>query len=208
MSTKTVEKNGKGELHTIEVGRQVGEWSTTATDQPYQVEVTLRGTSSLVFHRWAVDDGDGPAPRHKAKTDDVEGYVYRDENGNIALPGIYVQRAMVNAAKWRKDPRSKASALKLFEAALIVEPELASLGSSDWDYLDRRRAVVQRAGITRTRPAFKAGWEASLELTVLMPEYITAQLAYDVLADAGKFVGVGDMRPSYGRFAIVRFEVA
>jgi hypothetical protein len=40
-----------------------------------------------------------------------------------------------------------------------------------------------------------------------LPEYVTPQLLNQTIAAAGKLVGVGDFRPSYGRFSVVAFEV-
>ena len=79
--------------------------------------------------------------------------------------------------------------------------------ASDWDYIDRRRVTVQRAGITRHRPAFMQGWRAQHQLMVLTPEYIPPLTLLDVLTMAGKLVGVGDFRPTYGRFAVTKFDV-
>lgn len=210
MATRT---NSKGKMATIEVGReptpQLGSFGLEA-DRPWTAEFTIKGTSSLVFHRWAVDDGDGPtAKKGSNKTDDVDSYVFRCEDGSIGLPGEYVRQAMIFAAKYHKDPRSaRAGGTGLFKAGIVSNTEIATLGSEDWDYLDRRRAVIQRQGITRVRPAFLAGWEATFEFTVLLHEYITPQLFMDVLRDAGQYAGVGDMRPSYGRFAVVKFETS
>ena len=67
--------------------------------------------------------------------------------------------------------------------------------------------VVQRQGITRVRPAFKAGWTAELEFLVNLPEYINLQDFHDVLTNAGRMVGVGDFRPSYGRFRVSSIKV-
>lgn len=204
-------KNGKG-IGTIEVGRttapQIGSFGI-ATDEPWSCEFTIKGSASMLFHRWAVDAGDGPEGRKGSKkTDDVESYVYRCEDGSMGLPGEYVRQAMKHAAKWRKDPRSpRASAMGLFNSGTLCETELASLGVNEWDYLDRRRAVVQRSGITRVRPAFLPGWEAEFRFTVLLPEYITPHLFMDVLVDAGRLVGVADNRPQFGRFAVTRFDV-
>lgn len=214
MSTGTNgSKTSKSTLTTVEVGRvaepQIGAFGIGG-DRPWIADFTIKGTSSLVFHRWAVDDGDGPAAKKGAnKTDNVDSYVFRCDDGTIGLPGEYVRQAMIAAAKYHKDPRSaRAAATGLFKAGIVSNTELASLGSDDWDYLDRRRAVVQRQGITRVRPAFQPGWEATFQFSVLLYEYITPQLFMDVLRDAGQFAGVGDMRPSYGRFATVKFEVS
>jgi hypothetical protein len=78
--------------------------------------------------------------------------------------------------------------------------------AKDWDYLDRQRVVIQRAAITRERPAFRSGWTAKFTITSLLPEYVTEQFMRRLVDDAGKFVGVGDFRPSYGRFVVTSWQ--
>jgi len=97
--------------------------------------------------------------------------------------------------------------VKLFQAATSPLTELASLGKADWDYLDERRVVVQQSAITRQRPAFNAGWRAQFQFIVNLPEYVSPHFFHDVLALAGRIVGVGDFRPTYGRFQVVEFKV-
>jgi hypothetical protein len=84
---------------------------------------------------------------------------------------------------------------------------LASLGATEWDYLDMRRVVVQRNGITRTRPAMRTGWKAKMQFMVNLPEYIDRAFLLDVIGTAGRLIGVGDFRPTYGRFDVTRFDV-
>jgi hypothetical protein len=83
----------------------------------------------------------------------------------------------------------------------------STVPATTWDYLDERRVTVQRAGITRVRPAFLPGWRATVCLQVLTPEYIAPGLLHDVLTAAGRLVGVADFRPTFGRFRVARFEV-
>ena len=40
------------------------------------------------------------------KTDNLEAYVWRDDDGMICIPGSYVHRAMVEAGRFIQDPRS------------------------------------------------------------------------------------------------------
>jgi hypothetical protein len=181
--------------------------------EPYVARLTLRGTSPMLFHRWSVESVAEKATAAKGsrakKTDDVESYVYRNAKGEICLPGEYVRQSIVWAAKFKQDPRSpRKSAMDLFKAGLAVLDELCSLGAKNWDYLDQRRVVVQRNGVTRQRPAFNAGWETTVSLCVLLPEYISRELLLEVATSAGRIVGVADHRPSYGRFQITRFEVS
>lgn len=178
---------------------------------PYGVRMRIRGIADLLFHRWNVEEVDAKSKAAKGskakKTDNIESYVYRNDAGELCLPGEYVRQAIINAAKFRQDPRSpRKSAMDLFKAGIVTLTPLASLGISTWDYEHKCRVTVQRAGITRTRPAIKQGWEAEVEFMVNLPEYISIEALNDVTVNAGRLVGVGDSRPTYGRFQVTRFD--
>lgn len=179
---------------------------------PVVVSFTIEGTSSMLFHRWsneAVAEKATAAKNSVAKkTDNVESYVYRNEAGELCLPGEYVRMAICVAAKSRPDPRSpRKSAYDLYRAGIVSLTELASLGTKGWDYLDSRRVMVQRNGITRQRPAMNAGWTADFQFMINTPEYIDQQALHAILCDAGRLVGVGDFRPTYGRFLVKSYAV-
>jgi hypothetical protein len=179
---------------------------------PYGVEVRIVGAADLIFHRWNVEGVEAKGKAAKGskakKTDDIESYVYRDDAGDICLPGEYLRQSIINAAKYRQDPRSpRKSAMDLFKAGIVSLTPLASLGVTVWDYEHKCRVTVQRNGITRVRPALKTGWQADLLLMVNLPEYIPPDGLLDVIVNAGRLVGVGDSRPTYGRFQVVRFEL-
>lgn len=179
---------------------------------PYVVNVTVEGASDMLFHRWnceSVDAKSKAAKNSKAKKeDDIESYVWRNEKGELCIPGEYFRQSVIHAAKFKQDPRSpRKSAMDLFKAGVVSLTPLATIGSKQWDYLDTRRVTVQRAGVNRTRPALRTGWSASLQFQILTPEYIDPVLFQDVLGTAGRLVGVGDFRPTYGRFFATKFEV-
>lgn len=190
---------------------------------PYVASVTIQGVSPILFHAWNVDavEEKGKAAKGSAakKSDNVESYVYRDEDGNICLPGKYLVGSITDkkkgAARYRQDPRSpRKSAVDLYQAGIVPLTLLAPIGRAGkktmqtWDYLDRQRVVVQQSGITRTRPAFMEGWTATVDMQVLLPDYIPPTVLLSVIEDAGRFVGVGDYRPTYGRFQVVNFKVS
>jgi hypothetical protein len=179
---------------------------------PYVAQVSIEGTAPFLFHRWnceAVEAKANAAKGSKAKkTDDVDSYVYRDARGMLAVPGEYVRQSIIGGARYQQDPRSpRKSAMDLFKAGIVVLDELCSLGVKDWDYLDRRRVQVQRNGVTRVRPAMLAGWKISLALQVLTPEYIQPAALNKALSEAGRLIGVGDFRPSHGRFLVTSFSI-
>lgn len=182
------------------------------TEVPYAVEVTIQGVADFLYHKWNVEAVAEKAAAKKGsaakKTDDLESYVYRNEKGELAIPGEYLRGSLVGAAKFRQDPRSpRKSAADLVKAAIVSLTPLASTGQKQWDYEDKRRVVIQRNAITRTRPALKAGWRVTIQLMVNLPEYISPSFLNDLIAAAGKLIGVGDFRPSYGRFQIVKFQL-
>lgn len=179
---------------------------------PYVVEFTIEGVSAILFHAWNNEAVAEKAVAKKGsaakKSDNVESYVYRNDKGEIALPGVYVHSSMQYAAKFKQDPRSpRKSAFDLFKAAISPLTEYASLGSAKWDYLDERRVLVQRNAIMRQRPAFNAGWTAQMQFVVNLPEYVDPHFFQEVLTLAGRAIGVGDFRPTYGRFQVTQFEV-
>jgi hypothetical protein len=182
-----------------------------AHGEPYAAKVVIEGSAPLLFHAWNVEAVKEKAAAAKGskgkKEDNVESYVYRNETGDICLPGEYFRQSIIHAAKYMQDPRSpRKSAMDLFKAGLLVLTEFASLGKNTWDYLDQRRVVVQRNGVNRVRPAMQKGWQATFEVQVILPEYISRDVLCFAIVNAGRLVGVGDFRPTYGRFQVVEFK--
>lgn len=180
---------------------------------PYAINIKVEGASDLLFHRWnceAVDAKSKAAKNSKMKKeDDVESYVWRNMDGEVCIPGEYFRQSLIHAAKFKQDPRSpRKSAMDLFKAGVVSTTPLASLGVTDWDYLDTRRVTVQKAGINRTRPAMRQGWEVELSFQILTPEYIDPTLFHEVFSTAGRLIGVGDFRPTYGRFFITKYDLS
>lgn len=103
---------------------------------PYRVLVEIQGVCPIMFHRWNCESVASKAAAKKGsaekKSDDVESYVYRNDKGEICIPGEYLRGAIIAAAKFQQDPRSpRKSAMDLFKAAIVSLTEFASLGSKD-----------------------------------------------------------------------------
>ena len=180
-------------------------------DRPYKADIEVKGLADLLFHRYSVEaveeKGQGKGTR-KSKTDDVDSYVYRCTDGTLGLPTLNFCRALAIAAKSFKDPRSaRKSAHDLFNAGIVpqVDREMTSFGVVDWDYLDRRRAVVNNGAITRVRPALLRGWTATFHIEVLAAAHIDPDTLKRVVDEAGMFQGLGDYRPTFGRFKVMGF---
>ena len=125
-----------------------------------------------------------------------------------------VKRCLVEAGRYFDDPRSsgrRRQATDLFRATLLVEPDfpLLLVGGRPVvapEFLDRRRAVVQRQTIARVRPGLTPGWRLAFRVISLDARYVSPPLLREVLDCAARFIGLGDFRPDFGRFQVVRAE--
>jgi hypothetical protein len=196
--------------------------SAILMEAPYRATIEVTGDSAILFHRWQSDAVAAKASAAKGsaakKSDDVESYLWRNENNEICLPGEYLRGTLIDprngAAKYQQDPRSpRKSALDLFRAGVISLTDLAPITTVDGrvaiapDYIDRRRVTISRAGITRERPAFYKGWSAEVTLLVTTPQYIDPSLLRRTITQAGMLVGLADFRPTFGRFSITKFTI-
>lgn len=77
---------------------------------PYTVSVTVSGICPILFHRWNVEAVETKAKAAKGsaakKSDDIESYFYRNDAGEICLPGEYLRQSIITAARFQQDPRS------------------------------------------------------------------------------------------------------
>src|SRR5882762_4564851 len=69
--------------------------------EPWIARVEITGSADLLFHRWNNEAVAEKAAARKGsaakKTDNVESYVYRNEKGELCLPGEYLRGAIVGA---------------------------------------------------------------------------------------------------------------
>lgn len=190
----------------------------------YTIDVKIKGTAPLLQHRFPMPSletmSKGGTKRTGAVdyTQEWKEYFYANSDGEIYQPASHIEGTMIKAAvNFKVTGRGRKTYKDLFRAAVFVTPDEIHHDSftvpdeldTDADkplYLDMRPVVIQRSRVVRIRPAFKAGWELEFTIEVL-DDQIAPELVQDVLALAGKTVGIGDHRPRFGRFAITRFEV-
>jgi hypothetical protein len=190
----------------------------------YTIDVKIKGTAPLLQHRFpmpslaAMSKGGIKHTGAIDYTKEWKQYFYANSAGEIYQPASHIEGAMIRAAVNFKIQGKRGKTYKdLFRATVFVTPdEIPHNGftvpdelDTDADkplYLDMRPVVVQRSRVVRIRPAFKTGWK--LEFTIeILDDQVAPELVQDVLALAGKTVGIGDHRPRFGRFTVTRFEV-
>jgi len=173
------------------------------------IAVTIEGISPLLQNRYY--SADSPEVKSKRRTGvkdwKAEGELaaYRDKDGKLVQPAEHIESAMVKAATSFKIPgRGKKTYKELFKAAVFVRPFLIVHEIQEYE-MDARRVVVQRNAVMRYRPRLDK-WRLTFEIECL-DEQLDHQVIRDVLDQAGKFVGIGDYRPKFGRFIVVHWEV-
>ena len=203
------------ELKTTQLSNDAENQITKET--PFCANVRLQGTQDILFHRWSSEDvaqkSEAKKGSEEKKTDNLEAYVYRDEQGQICIPGRYIVRSITEAGRNFQDPRSKKKMAKdLVQAAVMCDELLSPIlingePVKTWEYEDRQRVCIMRSAITRTRPAFKKGWEVEFSLVSLVPDLVTPDFLRKLVDNAGLLIGLGDFRPTYGRFRVIRWEL-
>jgi len=73
------------------------------------------------------------------------------------------------------------------------------------DYVDQRTVKVGMAKTIRTRPIFNS-WTVKFTCWLDVDKMNVEQLV-QIVENAGRYVGLGDYRPRYGRFQIVKKEI-
>lgn len=191
-----------------------GAQETIEQGLPYRLAVSIIGVAPLLFHAWnveAVAEKAKAAKGSKAKkSDDIESYVYRDLDHSLGVPGQNFAASIQQAGRYMQDPRSpRKSALDLCRAGVVPLTPIACFEPKThaWDFEHAARVTVQRAGITRIRPAMREGWRLSFDLLITTPEYLPPPVMASLIGQAGRLVGLCDFRPTFGRFAVERLEV-
>lgn len=148
---------------------------------------------------------------------EAEWATYRDADGYLVIPAVWMQRCLVEAGKmFRSSTRKMASMAREFAAGISTVPAYPSFvlindaGEPMKEYeVDVRRAIVQRQGIMRARPFIRSPWQAEVwmqrDATV-----IDGEACLKALMLAGQQIGIGDYRPEksgpFGRFEVVAFD--
>jgi hypothetical protein len=169
------------------------------------IKVKVKGVSNYIQHKMIINDNDTAIKGEVDYSEEWKKSLYKDENGIIYIPCNQFESAIINSAKEFKIKGKRGKSYKdLIKSSLFIEPNNISLNKKEPDYIDETFMVVQRSRILRKRPAFKAGWEVEFNINIIN-EQLPNGILKNILEDAGKYKGIGDSRPRYGRFEVVEF---
>jgi len=172
-----------------------------------EVKVKIQGRTPLLMHAFPMVPLE--APEKKSPEEQAEHAAYRDpETKMLYVPGVNVQRSLVNGATYSKG-KGRGSLAKAAAACVLVMPERISLGTKDY-LIDARPVVVPatKGRVVRYRPKLEK-WQ--LEFTIEWEDTLLKESEVRrIVDDTGLRVGLLDYRPEkkgpFGRFVVVHWE--
>lgn len=166
------------------------------------INVTLQGVAPLLQNPFIENDGGKPDPNLSDRNIAKE-RLYIDEKGKIYQPGEHIEMSMTKAAVQFKY-KGKKTYKDFVRSGIVVIPQAIPHKKQKWA-VDKRSVVINgRSRIMRLRPVFY-NWELDFKLEVINPD-LDYKVLNEIMIYAGKYIGIGDYRPKFGRFVVSRFE--
>lgn len=191
------------------------------------VNVRIEGHQPLIFHnsqlanplnKWAKAMKDVTSKRKKTDADLLElqrlefmGGIYYDEAVGVYLPGQWFEATIVAAMASVKRGQKKnvRGGLYVDNPKIKLEYDGPRTLEEMWESGQFHRldiVGVQRNKILRCRPCFQPPWAAEFSMTII-PQVLNVSDVQDALVHASMLEGLGDYRPKFGRYHLVKFDV-
>jgi len=175
--------------------------------ETYKVKIV--GTRPLLLNNPEYEIGNTPKRRrgeHLTPEEEAKLKLYLNEKGEPCVPARVIKGALRNAGRgYRVKGRGTTTYGAMIRAGLDIEPSMIPIISDGWK-VDIQHVVVQRSRIPRARPRFD-NWSLEFKIINKDPTILLRETVKKILEDAGKWYGIGDYRPEYGLFEVVKFEV-
>lgn len=171
------------------------------------INVKIKGIVPLLQNRFIGEVEESASQRSGVvdRSEEWRDALYFDEEIGIYEPAEHIWGSMIKAAVNFQIPgKGKKTYKDLMKSAIIIDPNKIPLGKKEPDEIDKRPVVIRGSRILRQRPMMKEGWELSFAIN-LLDEQLQPDVVKVILEHAGKYVGIGDYRPRFGRFEVTKF---
>jgi len=170
-----------------------------------KVNVSVKGIAPLLMNKFI---GDKPTESKRGKKvyipeDEAERKTYRTSDGKLFLPNTHFKASMIKASTDFKMSGRKSYKDYVKAGVFIMEEEIV-LEQQEYEIF-ACPVVIQRARVMSWRPKFKE-WNCSFTIEIT-DGFINPTTLKEILSTAGKYKGVGDFRPEYGRFEVTSFKI-
>jgi hypothetical protein len=177
-----------------------------------KVKVQIEGTTPILFNRFRDMQIEGKSKKRTGAMveSEIEDKLYKDDNGKVMLPSVYLKNCIVEASKQFKIVgKGKSTYSKLVASTIDISPFMIELDAGKYEVF-RISAVnpMTRGRMMTERPRFNK-WKAEFEI-ILNDSSVPISVMNEILEHAGKYVGIGDWRPQtkgmFGKFLISEFK--
>ena len=165
--------------------------------------VKIKGKAPLLMNKFVVEEQTNSRAKkvYVAETE-AEKKTYRTSDGKLFLPSTHFKASMVKSATDYKMTGRKTYKDYVKSGIFIDETEIV-LDQQEYEIF-ACPVVIQRARVMSWRPMFKV-WSCSFTMEIA-DEMLNETTVKEILESAGKYKGVGDFRPEYGRFTVEQFK--
>ncbi|MBA8886176.1 hypothetical protein FHW12_000367 [Dokdonella fugitiva] len=185
--------------------------------------VMIKGTRPMLMHSLRLLNKMDPLTKERSRytsikkktdADEVEiqridwlGALYHDDELGPYLPAENIEAAIVEGAKLSKGGRDVKRGVSVLEDRVRLDYDgprdiKALYNGGDSRFIDARGVRNQASRVIRCRPIFLQ-WAATFTVSFDTAVIKDADTLIGFIADAGRFCGIGDYRPRFGRFDIV-----
>jgi len=178
-------------------------------------KVKVEGLVPLLIHKMTVEETakiEGTSKRISGKEqitpeETARSYLYLTNDGKPYVPSEYFYGAMVKvASNFRIPGKGKKTYKDLIKSAIDIKPDVILIKSKGW-VVDTRTVVnpnTRGNRMIRHRPKFEK-WSCEFEI-IILDEQLPFDVVKEILEYAGRYNGIGDYRPRFGRFTVTQFE--
>ena len=168
----------------------------------YTVDVEITGLAPLMHNN---PNSMNTPNLHKEPIDvQMDARVYKEGN-KFVQPSNHIIGALIKAStNFKMEGRGKKTFKDAVKGMVTISPSNIPLGIKPVP--DSRFCVLNHVSrITVTRPIYE-GWKIGFKITVGDSNTLPLESLKDILVEAGQSVGIGTYRPTFGRFAVTKFE--
>lgn len=165
------------------------------------IHIKLNGLSPLLMHNPATMKVTKEELKKRRQEFDPEVEAAESRyllDGKLYVPAIAVRNSILGGAKGYKIGRFSAipilaSALEIAAETFLLLRNGQTLSGESYS-IDTRRAVIQKAGITRARARIELPWQLEA-VFAFNPDLASVAQVKEVASNAGRVVGLLDYRP-------------
>ena len=185
-----------------------------------KARLDITGQAPLLMHNARLSDPLDPIAREmkkisgkRTKTDsdheelarlEFLGGIYYNEESGVYVPGANLWATLIGGGKITKQGTAVQRGLIVSDNALTLiynGPSTPEELYAHGEFTSRLSVKVGQNRVMRTRPMFE-DWRLNAEIQV-DETVLNLDSVVELARNAGEMVGLGDYRPSYGRFNVV-----